>query len=354
MDSELVQRTRYQLQARVRHAKACPVLLFQNATKHLLAWVEQHPLLKALLAPLEPAANAYQERIVADLAKLNTPAVKEISGPWEPSTREDATALALAGLRAIQGHDLGSRAGHEGYVIALVVAGYDPEKRHTSEGIVEALRDVAIQGLYEYLDEQIDGRNAVLGLLVKYKSRCEMYRRARLREAATEGLEGRTGERALAFDLYEYLHDQGVDFWIESVSASGEPDLISRDVRGQRLVADAKYIDDRGKVRRTITSGFRQVLDYCRDHNESVGYLVLFVNTDLIVDLKGDRDDGFPCFRTGGYTVYYVVIDIHDHGTTASKRPKPPVAEFVAADLMVSVDEEQSESSVGVPTVAGS
>ena len=29
------------------------------------------------------------------------------------------------------------------------------------------------------------------------------------------------GERALAFDLYEYLHDQGVDFWIESVSASG-------------------------------------------------------------------------------------------------------------------------------------
>lgn len=68
------------------------------------------------------------------------------------------------------------------------------------------------RGLYDYLDEEIDGRNAVLGLLVKYKTRCEMYRRARLRLAAEEGAENRKGERALAFDLYEYLHDQGVTF----------------------------------------------------------------------------------------------------------------------------------------------
>ena len=342
MDSELVQRTRYQLQARVRHAKACPVLLFQNATKLLLEWIERHPLLKTLLAPVEGAAKTYEERIAADLAKLNTPAANGNVGPWAPSTREDATALALAALRAVQKIELGGRSDREGYVLAWVVAGCNPSKGSSVEGIVDALRDVAVQSLHEYLDEQIDGRNAVLGLLVKYKSRCEMYRRSRLRDAATQGLEGRTGERALAFDLYEYLHDQGVDFWIESVSASGEPDLISRDAGGQRLVADAKYIDDRGKVRRTITSGFRQVLDYCRDHNEAVGYLVLFVNTDLIVDIKGDRDDGFPCFRTGGYTVYYVVIDIHDHETTASKRPKPPVAEFAASDLMVAIDEPSS------------
>ena len=69
--------------------------------------------------------------------------------------------------------------------------------------------------------------------------------------------------------------------WIESVSTSGEPDVVSQDAHGERLVADAKYIDDGTNVRKTITSGFRQVLEYCRDHNEPVGYLVVFVNRDF-------------------------------------------------------------------------
>jgi hypothetical protein len=157
-----------------------------------------------------------------------------------------------------------------------------------------------------------------------------------------------------------YLHDQGVDFWIESVSASGEPDLISRDAGGQRLVADAKYVRPslpNNKVVKTVAGGFRQVLDYCRDHNEPVGYLVIFVNRDLVLDLKAERDDGFPCVRTGGYTVYYVVIDIFEHAGTASTRPKPPVLEITQEQLIVAlsdeteVEEATAEANSDSPTV---
>jgi hypothetical protein len=93
-----------------------------------------------------------------------------------------------------------------------------------------------------------------------------------------------------------------------------------------------------------ITAGFRQVLDYCRDHNEPVGYLVVFVNCDSVVDLKGERDDGFPCFRTGGYTVYYVIIDIYAHAETASKRPKPAVVTITPADLVDATAREPDAS----------
>ena len=59
-----------------------------------------------------------------------------------------------------------------------------------------------------------------------------------------------------------------------------------------------------------------------------------------MIDIKAERDDGFPCFRTGGYTIYYVIIDIFDHGTSASKRPKPSVVEFTQQDVVASLESD--------------
>lgn len=332
MDSQLVQRTRYQLQARVRRARGCPVPLFAMTCAQLLSWVESNPFLRALVSPLREASAAFRRRFHDEFAKVDR--LEELAGPWPTETPLDAAALYLATLEEVSTKDFRSR--QESFVadhLAAVVGGHLDQKHRLGEA-VEVLRDVALQGFYEWLDEQVDSRNAVLGLLLKYKTRCEMYRRERLRRAAVEGIEGRTKERALAFDFYEYLHDQGVDFWIESVSASGEPDLVSRDAAGEPLVADAKYIDGGSDPRRTITAGFRQVLDYCRDHNSPVGYLVIFVDRDGVLDLQGDRDDGFPSFRTGGYCIYYVVVDIYEHATSASKRPKPRPLTITLADLI--------------------
>lgn len=345
MDSQLVQRTRYQLQTRVRTVKTCPLLLFPVACGHLLDWIDNHPLLSALVAPLRGPITAHTTRLEADLAKLGTPAYKEITGPWETKSREDAAALAVAALRSMRDVNLDDHGNNQkAYIVAFVSAAYQPPRGKNPKGeeIVEALRDVCVQAIYDYLDEAIDSRNAVLALLVKYKHRCEMYRRYRLRDAATSGLEGRDGEKALAFDLYEYLHDQGVDFWIESTSASGEPDLVSREAGGEPLVADAKYIRSdlpRNKVVKTVASGFRQVLDYCKDHDEPVGYLVIFVDKDITIDLEAERDDAFLCFRTGGYTVYYVIIDIFGHNTTASKRPNAPVIKITRDEVIANWDE---------------
>lgn len=306
--------------------------------KHWIDWINNTPFLRGLLVPLQPAIEKFEEALRAALAKVDTPEFTTIESV-APATREEAAALYLAGIRAILDLDFTDGNATPGYVIAFVTCSYEPERGHAAKysEIAEAMRDVAVQGLYEYIDEQIDERTAVLGLLVKYKHRCEWYRRQRLRSAATDGDgEGRTGEKALACDLYEYIHDQGVDFWVESKSASGEPDLVTEAVDGRRLIADAKYITsdmDSSVVRQTLIKGFRQVFDYCRDYNEPVGYLVVFVDQDVTIDLPGERDDGFPCYRLGGNTVYYVIVDIHGHSKTASKRPRPKVIGIAPDDL---------------------
>jgi hypothetical protein len=46
---------------------------------------------------------------------------------------------------------------------------------------------MAIDGVYEYLDEQIDTRNVIYSILLKYKQHSEWFHRKRLRAIADEG-----------------------------------------------------------------------------------------------------------------------------------------------------------------------
>jgi hypothetical protein len=345
MDSQIVQRTRYQLQVRVRTAKTCPTAVFPNACRHLVNWVEAHPFLRRLLDPIRQRIEAFSKRI-EEAVEESKERHNDVKGPWSPETREEGAAFGWATLEAISKQDLSEKlAPDAARLLAYIVAAYAPRGGSESSDVVEHLRDVALQAVYDYLDEEIDARNAVLGLLLKYKTRCEWFRRERLRGAAAGGLEGRTGERALAFDLYEYLHDQGVDYAIESVTAMGEPDLVASDVGGQCLVADAKYVDEDDKLVPTLAGGFRQVAAYCRDKNEPVGYLVAFLDCGVTPEIMGDRDDGFHCFRLGNVTVYYVVVDIRPRTTTASKLPKPRVVEITRERLVTLV-----ETAADVPT----
>lgn len=101
---------------------------------------------------------------------------------------------------------------------------------------IKALREVAIDGIYEYLDEQIDTRNVISSILLKYKQHSEWFHRKRLRDIADDGLEGIKGERGLARDLDEYVFNQHVEFIIEPRSSTGEADLILREPGGRYLV----------------------------------------------------------------------------------------------------------------------
>ena len=81
----------------------------------------------------------------------------------------------------------------------------------------------------------------------------------------------------MALDLYEYLHDQGIDFHIEPHSTSGIPDFVADQVGKERVIADTKlFWPERSKGKSYIISGFNQAYIYACDYNEPCAYLVIY------------------------------------------------------------------------------
>ncbi|MGB7922633.1 MAG: hypothetical protein WCF57_05255 [Pyrinomonadaceae bacterium] len=180
---------------------------------------------------------------------------------------------------------------------------------------VELIRDVAVEGLYEYLDERLDSRSVIYSLLLKYKQRSEWFHRSWLRRVADDGLEGKRGERGLAVDLQAYVFDQQVEFIIEPVSRSGETDLILKDPEGRQLILDAKYISEdssRSEIVKKISDGFHQVYRYCEDFNEPDGFLVVFVRSKKRIASELEELDGHRFLKLGGKTIYYMEVHISE------------------------------------------
>jgi hypothetical protein len=159
-------------------------------------------------------------------------------------------------------------------------------------------------------------------LLKKYKHHCEWFRRAKLLAGCLA--ETRKGEESLAYDLYEYLHHQGIQFHIEPQSESGRIDLISAQSGKDRLVADAKIFNpDTGHGLAYIVKGFRQIYDYTKDYNESFGFLVIFKTcTEDLSIATPHHESAVPFITHNNKTIFLIVIDIADYGVSASKRGK--------------------------------
>jgi hypothetical protein len=206
---------------------------------------------------------------------------------------------------------------------------------------LDFFRDCFVEPLYEYLDEQLDDQRALLALLRRYKHRCEWFRREAL--LALWQKDKAKGERALAEDLYEYLHDQGLEFAIEPSSASGKPDLISAQVGDERLIADAKVFKD-GTGKSYLASGFHQIYQYTLDYNQPFGYLVIFKTCED--DLKfpmADHEQSIPFLVHNNKTIFFVVIDICQHEATASKRGVLKTIEITEADLISKAASDQGQ-----------
>jgi hypothetical protein len=147
------------------------------------------------------------------------------------------------------------------------------------------------------------------------------------------------GEKILASNLYEYLHDQGVQFQIEPQSASGRIDLVSAQSGKDRLVADAKLFNPgRGQDRGYITKGFRQVYEYTKDYNEPFGYLVVFktCEQDLAIPTQ-HQESAVPFITHNNKTIFVVLIDIFDYPESASKRGKLQAYEITPAQFVESL-----------------
>jgi hypothetical protein len=203
---------------------------------------------------------------------------------------------------------------------------------------LERVRDVFLEPFYEYVDEHIDDQQAILYFLRRYKHRCEWFHADRLRQAVEEKPE--KGEEILATDLYEYLHDKGIDFEIEPHSASGIPDFVADQVGRERVIADTKlFWRERSKGKSYIISGFNQVYTYICDYNEPCGYLVIYkMCSEALNFLVTPSESMFPCMSLNNKTIFFAVVDIFEHGVPASKRGPLKSVDITEKELVQSIE----------------
>jgi len=190
--------------------------------------------------------------------------------------------------------------------------------------MLDRFREAFLAPFYEYIDEHIEDRKIVLAELIRFKHLAEWFRSENLWEKWKS--DSRSGERRLAFAVYEFLFEQGIDFHIEPASASGEADMVSSQASPNPLVADVKIFDpDSGRNASYIKRGIYQVFRYLQDFHQPIGYLVVFKGTSKQLDLQisGSSTAEVPFFTVGDKTIFLIQIDIYPHQESASKRPIP-------------------------------
>jgi hypothetical protein len=260
MQAQYLQNLRYKLQRRIRRLNASEGQTFYFRLKEFLAFFDGQPILVALAAELVakcPDCSASVERIFSHELLFG-------------ETEIESAAIGYSVLRRY-----GAGSDPNAHLALIDIT------NSNSDGWLEQFRTLYLEPFYEYIDEHLDDRSFVLQTLLRYKHACEWFRRSRLYTLWQE--DTRRGERLLALDLYEYLHERGIDFHIEPWSASGEADMVSLQQSNDPLIADAKIFNpEGGKPKSYILRGFHQLYQYTCDYNQSIGYLVIQHEPDAL------------------------------------------------------------------------
>lgn len=318
MDSDYIQHVRYKLQKRLKRLNTADFQSFHFTLIQVWDFLQQSDITKGILDDLEQrcvALEAEADKTINEQAQIGlTEAENDGISYWVVKK----CATGSDGTIEIQ---IGHKVSHE--------------SKH--DAAIEAFRLTYVEPLFDYIDEHLDDKRLTLVLLRKYKHRCEWFRRDALRAACNA--DTRQGERTLAYDLYEYLHDQGIQFHIEPQSESGRVDLISLQTGIDRLIADTKVFDpERSLDRGYIIKGFRQVYEYTKDYNEPFGYLVIFktCEDDLAISMS-KQESGVPFITHNNKTIFIVVIDICNYAVSASKRGKLKAHEITGEQFVEAI-----------------
>lgn len=319
MDTNVLQTLRYKLQKRMKRVRTADWQMYHGILIQTMLFLNEAPVLRGIIEDLvrrQPKADADSETLMNGQILIG-------------DTEDEHIALAY------------------GLLTRCAAASGDPEAHlgcqfgHSSEYTrgVQVFTDMFVEPVFEYIDEQIDDRRSVLGLLVKYKHSVEWFRRDELR-VRFEG-DTQRGEKTLALDLYAYLHAQGLEFSIEPTSISGEADLIAAQQTPDRLIADVKIFDP-GKSKGTpyLCKGFNQVYQYTKDYNSPFGYLIVFktCREDLSVH-SAAQELAVPYFTHNNKTIFVLVIDIFDYPEPASKRGLLKTFELLEPDLIRTIED---------------
>ena len=315
MHTDLVQQLRYKLQKRFRKVNSAGYQTFHFSLMRFWQFLNANEMFAGVLeqaANLVPEGKADGDKILAGEALYG-------------ETEDEEACLAYWVIKGCVESETGGRNRTE----IDIAHSYSNESNH--DQALEQFKDVIVEPLYEYIDEQLDDQRAVLGVLRRYKHNCEWFRRDELLGIYNEELErskeagkNSRGEKRLALHLYEYLHNQGVSFSIEPSSVSGEADLISSQETDDPLVADVKlFAPASNKNKAYLISGFQQVYQYTLDFNEPFGYLVIFKTCQEGLAVSSSQQEQSASFVTlNGKTIFFVIVDLYAHEQSASKRGK--------------------------------
>jgi hypothetical protein len=316
MNAEDIQNLRYKLQKRVRRLNSTEYQVFHFSLKQFQGFLKSYPIFVGILDDLErrcPSIEAEAEKIV----KASQALVFD-------NELENATASYFVIKKCAESDDQ--------KVEANVGRTYGKKLNYNDN--LEYFKSLFLEPLYEYLDEQLDDQRAILALLRRYKHKCEWFQRKHLFKSWEDNT--KIGEKLLALHLYEYLHDQGLDFVIEPSSVSGEVDLIAAQKSDEPLIADVKIFNpEKGKGTDYIARGFNQIYLYTLDYNEPFGYLIIYNTSGQ--DLRfvlANQEQSTPFVVHNNKTIFVVTIDVFPYETSASRRGRLKTVEITEEDLI--------------------
>ena len=328
MNIELIQSLRYKLQKRVRRLNAVSFHHFHATLKQFWSFLHADSILIGILTELLPRFPDLGPHVETQVTKQEVVVCDDEC--------ENAAFGYLVLKKCVESDDQ----------MTETTVGYSFTTDDNASSL-EAFRTAFVEPLYEYLDEQLDDQRAILALLRRYKHKCESFQRRRLYDLWSSDTS--KGEELLAFHLYEYLHDQGVNLTIEPYSESGRVDLIAAQNSDDPLVADAKIFNpEKDKGKPYICHGFHQIYQYTLDYDESFGYLVIFKTCPE--DLKfalGGQEQSVPFVTHNHKTIFLLTIDIFPHEKSASKRGYLKSFEITQNDLVRSAEDGSADVSGG-------
>ena len=334
MHTEYLQSLRYRLQKRIRRQKSAGVETYILVLRQLWGFLDAEPALVAIQAELG------QRHTEADL--IAETIIKE---GLEGADRKNLLDGALGDERMWAAVSLGVLRRFAQLDNPQSVIRFVPHQSSSKViDYVSAFSQFYLDPFYEYVDERLDAPQFVLGQLIRFKHLCEWFWRDSLFETWEST---RLGEKALAMKLYEFLFMEGIQIHIEPFSVSGEADMVSSQEGADRLIADVKIFNpDKSKGAKYIIQGFRQIYQYTVDYNTAIGYLLIFntSNKQLRLAVSGSADP-VPRVVLNHKTIFFLVIDLYPHETSASKRPQQDVIEITEGQILGEVESRDKEAS---------
>jgi hypothetical protein len=314
MHTEYVRGLRDKLQKRVHRLKSTEWQLYIGILRQFLNFIDGEPTFAAICEELKlrfPNAKAVAQQISSRQMEMS-----EDEQEW--------AAVSLEMIRRFARED-----------DPTTVNRFVPQQQSGEfQAYIQAFGELYLNPVHGYLDERLVAPQFILSHLIRFKHLCEWFWRNQMYEAWTR--EPSRGEKLLAIRLYEFLFTEGITLFIEPSSASGEADMVSSQIGTERLLADAKIFNpDKSKGPNYILQGFRQLYQYTCDYNEPMGYLIIFNTSDKQLKFSvGAGGSTVPHVEANRKTIFFLVIDLYPHETSASKRPQPDVLEITEADIV--------------------